>query len=59
MLVTEKDKARQKAGFVLKKVVSLTRDQNEPSVVTGMEAGSGLSLGLHMQYIIMIGDDQK
>lgn len=53
------NKARRKAGFVLKREVPHKRDQNEPSVITGMSAGRGLSLGLHMQYIIVIHSDQK
>ena len=56
---SRKDKARQKAGFVLNRVVPHERDQNEPSVITGMGAGRGLSLGLHMQYIIVTHSDQK
>lgn len=53
------DKARQKAGFALNRVVLYERDQNEPSVITGMGAGRGLSLGLRTQYIIVTHSDQK
>lgn len=59
VIESRNDKARQKAGFALNRVVPHERDQNEPSVITGMGAGRGLSLGLHMQYIIVTHSDQK